>query len=112
MTAADRPSLAKDDREALREALAAALETLRSPQFSATERIVLDPALLAADDAAAAVLERLSRKVEVSRRLLAAYADGFGKPVGSQPQSPPTMSGQLRNHGRLFAASSVSGRLS
>ena len=85
MTAADRPSLAKDDREALREALAAALETLRSPQFSATERIVLDPALLAADDAAAAVLERLSRKVEVGRRLLAAYADGFGKQVDSQP---------------------------
>ena len=85
MTAADGPTLAKGDREALREALAAALETLRSPQLPATERIVLDPALLAADDAAAAALERLSRKVEVGRRLLAAYADGFGKPVDSQP---------------------------
>lgn len=85
MTAADPPALANGERDGLREVLAAALATLRSPQPSATERIVLDPALLAADDTAAAVLERLSRKVEVGRRLLAAYADGVGKPIDSKP---------------------------
>lgn len=85
MIAAERPAIAADTPEALREMLAAALKSLASPEHPATEQIVLDPALLAADDAAAAVLERLSRKVEVGRRLLAAYIDGFGKPVDDRP---------------------------
>lgn len=83
--AAERPVVTAGTPEALREMLAAALKSLASPEQPATEGIILDPALLTADDAAVAVLEQLSRKVEVGRRLRAAYIDGFGKPVDDRP---------------------------
>ncbi|WP_377845042.1 hypothetical protein [Bosea sp. UC22_33] len=83
--AAERPAATADTLKTLREMLAAVRASLVSPELPATEVIVLDPALLTADDAAAAVLEQLSRKVEVGRRLRAAYIDGFGKPVDDRP---------------------------